>query len=845
MTYKDDPISIFIGGIPLHLEESDIIQYFKKFGTILNCFIQRHNQTLLSRGYAFIVFANKEEGIKCTEHPNHIIAGRNITCSIAKSKSDAIKEVFDKQPNKLFLGGVQSNITEDELRTLFSAFGSIKKIYLIYDKVTNKSKGFGFLEYEKSEVAEKVADMHYIMVKNCRIEIKKKQLKNEIQKNDALQNTEILNYGLQNTYEQYDRYDHNNPNMRLKYDTNNMELDIKMNSKSNFEHKKTLSTAERTLPSGVNHTYPTQNSYYDISQQMHPKISNKSSSHYDKYQFESSENFYNRKKWFRQEPFMNNSSFLKGHNRINSEENKYKDWQNRINEFPFEDAYLNNKNLCLFDNEMNNYPHSFYIDSDLSKSHSNNYSIERFHDNSYESFSNNKSSDKLKSSWSMKNNYRFMNKGRSENIYTHDLSNENSGISSSLSPIRVDFRYYEDYSRQINSPYNYKSLKLNRNIKRGYEQGIEQNIKRGYTQGFEQNIKRGYTQGFEQNIKRGYELGIDQNIKKCYQQGIEQNKFQNEYNKHRSYQEYRDTYGPNIDKYRGHYESIYNKEQIPYHHTDQQNQRYIRLPDQKQEENYYMTSQNTKHGIDLKQCEQYQIDLNKNTENYDKYYQNFAYKDHLQNRLSQEIPINNLPEHITTLAGYQYFYKDMGSNSPVHIRETNSPVNDQNKYEVDNKKSPIAKVNSESFKNKKKENLSSFTCYAKKLIDSKAIELSDKEEKKESDSMKSSKNSKNSKSVKKSKSKKSNISKSSQLKKSKYDDQNLDTNENNKIEINKNEDNFNEKKTNKHCDSLNSKDEKSDVNLEKLKIGVEYSYDCFYGSVKNKKHNGKQDSEKN
>ena len=174
MTYKDDPISIFIGGIPLHLEESDIIQYFKKFGTILNCFIQRHNQTLLSRGYAFIVFANKEEGIKCTEHPNHIIAGRNITCSIAKSKSDAIKEVFDKQPNKLFLGGVQSNITEDELRTLFSAFGSIKKIYLIYDKVTNKSKGFGFLEYEKSEVAEKVADMHYIMVKNCRIEIKKK-----------------------------------------------------------------------------------------------------------------------------------------------------------------------------------------------------------------------------------------------------------------------------------------------------------------------------------------------------------------------------------------------------------------------------------------------------------------------------------------------------------------------------------------------------------------------------------------------------------------------------------------------------------------------------------------------
>ena len=168
------PINLFIGGIPLHIEEIDLFKYFEQFGKILNCTIQRHTQTQLSRGYAFIMFAYFEEGLKCAEYKNHIISGRNITCTIAKSKSQAIKEVFDKQPNKLFIGGIQSNITEEELKTVFSSFGNLKKIYLIYDKINDKSKGFGFLEYEKIEVAEKVAEMHYIVVKNCRIEIKKK-----------------------------------------------------------------------------------------------------------------------------------------------------------------------------------------------------------------------------------------------------------------------------------------------------------------------------------------------------------------------------------------------------------------------------------------------------------------------------------------------------------------------------------------------------------------------------------------------------------------------------------------------------------------------------------------------
>lgn len=92
-----------------------------------------------------------------------------------------MNDVFQKQYNKLFIGGVSTEITEEILFNCFSKFGEVEKIYLIYDKVTGQSKGFGFLEYNDLEVAKKVAEAHYIILNNCRIEIKPKLLKRDAQ----------------------------------------------------------------------------------------------------------------------------------------------------------------------------------------------------------------------------------------------------------------------------------------------------------------------------------------------------------------------------------------------------------------------------------------------------------------------------------------------------------------------------------------------------------------------------------------------------------------------------------------------------------------------------------------
>lgn len=59
---------------------------------------------------------------------------------------------------KLFVGGIPYTTTEDELREYFSQCGNIVSCSIIIDRATNRSKGFGFVEFETEEEAQKAVD---------------------------------------------------------------------------------------------------------------------------------------------------------------------------------------------------------------------------------------------------------------------------------------------------------------------------------------------------------------------------------------------------------------------------------------------------------------------------------------------------------------------------------------------------------------------------------------------------------------------------------------------------------------------------------------------------------------
>ncbi|MEZ4156456.1 MAG: RNA-binding protein [Candidatus Paceibacterota bacterium] len=60
---------------------------------------------------------------------------------------------------KLFVGNLPYSVTSDSLKAHFEQAGTVADAVVINDKFSGRSKGFGFVEYESDDDAQKAIDM--------------------------------------------------------------------------------------------------------------------------------------------------------------------------------------------------------------------------------------------------------------------------------------------------------------------------------------------------------------------------------------------------------------------------------------------------------------------------------------------------------------------------------------------------------------------------------------------------------------------------------------------------------------------------------------------------------------
>ncbi len=60
---------------------------------------------------------------------------------------------------KLYVGGLPYSTTDATLKETFSAAGTVESATVIIDRMTNRSKGFGFVEMSSDEEAQKAIEM--------------------------------------------------------------------------------------------------------------------------------------------------------------------------------------------------------------------------------------------------------------------------------------------------------------------------------------------------------------------------------------------------------------------------------------------------------------------------------------------------------------------------------------------------------------------------------------------------------------------------------------------------------------------------------------------------------------
>jgi RNA recognition motif-containing protein len=60
--------------------------------------------------------------------------------------------------NKLFVGNLSFDTTENDLQDAFAAFGTVTEANLMMDRMTNRPRGFAFVTMSSGEEAQKAID---------------------------------------------------------------------------------------------------------------------------------------------------------------------------------------------------------------------------------------------------------------------------------------------------------------------------------------------------------------------------------------------------------------------------------------------------------------------------------------------------------------------------------------------------------------------------------------------------------------------------------------------------------------------------------------------------------------
>ena len=60
--------------------------------------------------------------------------------------------------SKLYVGGIPYRTTEEEMRTAFEEAGTVTSVSIISDRMTGRSRGFGFVEMEDETMAQAAID---------------------------------------------------------------------------------------------------------------------------------------------------------------------------------------------------------------------------------------------------------------------------------------------------------------------------------------------------------------------------------------------------------------------------------------------------------------------------------------------------------------------------------------------------------------------------------------------------------------------------------------------------------------------------------------------------------------
>jgi len=152
----EESFTAYVVNLSYDTTNPDLREIFSEYGSVTKVYMPMDREAGRSKGFAFVSMSTREELNKVIENVNAIeVNGRKIYVTEAKPKEDRKPK---EEGIKLYVGNISFDTTKETLIEYFSAYGTVRDVYVPTDRESGSPRGFAFVTMASDDAMKAIEE---------------------------------------------------------------------------------------------------------------------------------------------------------------------------------------------------------------------------------------------------------------------------------------------------------------------------------------------------------------------------------------------------------------------------------------------------------------------------------------------------------------------------------------------------------------------------------------------------------------------------------------------------------------------------------------------------------------